>query len=183
MLQDSTYANEVRCRWLELRSTVLDTTYLFHYIDSLYLVLEEPSIRHFQKWPILGTYVWPNNFIGNTFEEEIEFLKSWTLARLTWMDENMFGMCDSTTNAIEEWDHHPFNVFPNPSDGCFILQSPWSGRSMINLYSISGQWLDTRQISLERNVRLTYPDIPAGLYLLKIQHPTLGAQTLKIQIQ
>ena len=183
MLQDSTYANEVRCRWLELRSTVLDTTYLFHYIDSLYLVLEEPSIRHFQKWPILGTYVWPNNFIGNTFEEEITFLKSWTLARLTWMDENMFGICDSTVNAIEEWNHHPFTVFPNPSDGCFLLQTPWSGRSKINLYSISGQCLDTRHISLERNVRLSYSDIPSGLYLLKIQHPTLGDQTLKIHIQ
>jgi hypothetical protein len=183
MLQDSLYANEVRCRWQELRNTVLDTTYLFHYIDSLYLVLEEPSIRHFQRWPILGTYVWPNNFIGNTFEEEIEFLKSWTLARLTWMDENMFGTCDSTNHSIPDLFIQPITVFPNPNNGCFIIQSSWTGLCSLQLYTLSGQWIDTREIKLERNTPLSYSDVSPGLYFLEIQHPTLGTKTTKILIE
>ena len=183
MLQDSLYANEVRCRWQELRNTVLDTTYLFHYIDSLYLVLEEPSIRHFQRWPILGTYVWPNNFIGNTFEEEIEFLKSWTLARLTWMDENMFGTCDSTNHSIPDLFIQPITVFPNPNNGYFIIQSSWTGLCSLQLYTLSGQWIDTREIKLERNTPLSYSDVPPGLYFLEIQHPTLGTKTTKILIE
>jgi hypothetical protein len=131
----------------------------------------------------LGTYVWPNNFIGNTFAEEIEFLKSWTLARLTWMDENMFGTCDSTNHSIPNLFIQPFTVFPNPNNGCFIIQSSWTGLCSLQLYTLSGQWIDTREMKLERNTPLSYSDVPPGLYFLEIQHPTLGTKTTKILIE
>ena len=37
----------------------------------------------------LGQYVWPNDFVGDTYEEEVDFLKTWLTTRLTWMDDNM----------------------------------------------------------------------------------------------
>lgn len=119
MLQDSVYANRVNCRWLELRATILDSTVLMNYIDSMSLALSLPAQRTYTKWPILGTYVWPNNFIGQTYLEEMEYLKTWTSNRLTWMDNNMFGTCSSLgTQPITE---DPIRIFPNPAKEALFI--------------------------------------------------------------
>jgi hypothetical protein len=119
MLQDSVYANRVNCRWLELRATILDSTVLMNYIDSMSLALTLPAQRTYTKWPILGTYVWPNNFIGQTYIEEMEYLKSWTSSRLVWMDNNMFGTCSSLgTKPITE---DPIRIFPNPGKEAIFI--------------------------------------------------------------
>jgi hypothetical protein len=61
----------------------------------------------------LGTYVWPNNFIGLTYQEEIDYMKSWILGRLTWMDNNMFGTCPSA--GIENNTENNISIYPNPT--------------------------------------------------------------------
>jgi hypothetical protein len=57
-------------------------------IDSYYDTLNnlENAERNFQRWPILGEWVWPNQFVGSTYEEEVNYLKDWLNQRLTWMD-------------------------------------------------------------------------------------------------
>ena len=63
------------------------------FIDNTALVLNDAQQRNFQKWNILGTYVWPNYYVGNSYGEEIQFLKTWISGRLSWMDLNMPGNC------------------------------------------------------------------------------------------
>ena len=46
-------------------------------------------MRNFVRWPILGSYVWPNWFIANTYQEEIAWMKNWLKDRLTWMDNQI----------------------------------------------------------------------------------------------
>jgi hypothetical protein len=58
-------------------------------IDSLALYLDEAQERNFRRWPILGGHVWPNTFVGETYQEEVEFLKGWLTERLAWMDANI----------------------------------------------------------------------------------------------
>ena len=29
--------------------------------------------KNFNKWRILGIYIWPNSFIGNNYDQEINF--------------------------------------------------------------------------------------------------------------
>jgi hypothetical protein len=55
--------------------------------------LDSAQQRNFQKWNIIGVYVWPNYFIGNSYAEEIQNLKTWISGRLNWMDANMPGNC------------------------------------------------------------------------------------------
>ncbi|MDH5297310.1 MAG: thrombospondin type 3 repeat-containing protein, partial [Nitrospirota bacterium] len=62
-------------------------------IDSLADYLSEASIRNFAQWQTLGQYVWPNYYIGNSYDEEIQIMRDWTTARLEWMDFNLPGMC------------------------------------------------------------------------------------------
>ena len=45
--------------------------------------------QNFIYWPIIGKWIWPNSFVGNTYEEEITFLKEWIDRRLSWLDQHM----------------------------------------------------------------------------------------------
>jgi hypothetical protein len=116
MLQDSTFSKTINCRWSALRTTLLTDEYFLDAIDSIASTINESRIRNFQRWPILGVYVWPNQFVGNTYEEEINFLKEWVTARLQWMDENMPGVCDLIT-AVEPEQDIDVDIYPNPTRG------------------------------------------------------------------
>lgn len=51
--------------------------------------------RNFQRWPVLGRYVWPNPVdpstgqVRTTYASEVEFLKSWLERRIDWIDGNI----------------------------------------------------------------------------------------------
>ncbi len=103
-MQDTTFTSNLYCRWKETRSSYLSNEYLKHAIDSVSTLLSEASARHFQKWPILGTYVWPNpQPIPNTYAEEITTLKTWLDERLFWLDNNLKqnGKCSSSIPTFE----------------------------------------------------------------------------------
>jgi hypothetical protein len=83
MLQDSTFANLLRCRWEELRQTILDTSYLFHHIDSVAAYLNEAQVRHYARWGHIsynvgGCHVPP---IPATFQGHVDQMKDWLLTR------------------------------------------------------------------------------------------------------
>ena len=43
-------------------------------------------------------YVWPNNYVGATYEDEIRYLKFWIRTRLAWVDRTMVGQCANPPN-------------------------------------------------------------------------------------
>ena len=57
-------------------------------------MLEEAGAieRNYSRWNVLGTYVWPNQFIGQTYDEEYEHLRQWIATRLAWMDGAIHGL-------------------------------------------------------------------------------------------
>ena len=123
LVQDPNFTHVLSCRWQELRQGKWNTDSLYTYIDSMAQYLNSAQQRNFQKWPVLGSYVWPNNFIGNTYAEEIDYLKTWIDQRTTWMDANMFGTCaDLNTN---EFDKEAIRVFPNPAKRTFTIEFPY----------------------------------------------------------
>jgi hypothetical protein len=53
-------------------------------------LLENAVMRHFRKWPILGTYVWPNPpgyATRTTYQSEIAAMKNFLSSRLAWIDD------------------------------------------------------------------------------------------------
>jgi len=75
-------------RWGELRKDVFASSNILARVDELAAFLNESQIRNYQKWRILGTYVWPNQYIGKTYQDEINWMKQWIANRLTWIDGN-----------------------------------------------------------------------------------------------
>jgi hypothetical protein len=113
MMNDPALQNKFSCRWHELRSNRFSDEIIFGYIDSLVVALEDPVRDNFRRWPVLGQYVWPNSFIGNTHEEEIRYLKNWLFDRLHWMDANINESCVEAIDWQKEIDLK-LNIYPNP---------------------------------------------------------------------
>ena len=87
--EDSNFNNILYCHWESFRNNILSFSHLDHLIDSIASLTEEARGRHFAKWPILGTYVWPNpQPIPADYQGEIAALKQWMRDRIDWLDSN-----------------------------------------------------------------------------------------------
>jgi hypothetical protein len=48
--------------------------------------LAEAQARNFRRWPILGRQVTCNAYVGNSFEDEVRWMKKWIERRIAWID-------------------------------------------------------------------------------------------------
>ncbi len=141
MLQDTSFANQLQCHWQYLRSTILKTSYINNWIDSTALYLNESQQRNFQRWPILGVYVNWNYFVGNSYQEEIDYLKWWFESRSLYMDATLPGNinnCSFPTDVAESsLENDQISVYPNPTQGIVFITAP--NDAAIKLYGIDGK--------------------------------------------
>jgi hypothetical protein len=88
LLEDPEFVSQLKLRWLELRGGSLSNSAILQKIDSYTetLSLSGGIQENFEKWPVLGQYVWPNNFVGNSYEDEKNYLIEWIEDRLNWLD-------------------------------------------------------------------------------------------------
>lgn len=89
LFEDPAFFQNMILRWNIFRNTILQNNSINNFIDNTVLLLDEAQQRNFERWPILGEYVWPNYFIGDTYEQEVEFLEEWIDGRIDWMDEQL----------------------------------------------------------------------------------------------
>jgi hypothetical protein len=174
LLDDPLYANDVKCRWSTLRQTVLSDSALTSYIDSTAAYLETPAFRHYEKWPILGNYVWPNHFIGQTYQEEINYLKTWIQNRTAWMDANMFGTC---TAGISESNYASIKLFPNPTTSVVTISSlPNQGE--LFLIDVFGKKILTIPYQ-SHTIQINLQELQAGIYFLSEPNKGIYEKVIK----
>jgi len=91
LFEDPAFVSKLKNRWSDLRTNVLSDQNLQDRIDEItnFLIEHNAPRRNFDKWTIIGKYVWPNNYIGNNYGEEISYLKNWLEKRVKWMDEEI----------------------------------------------------------------------------------------------
>ena len=89
LFEDPAFVLRYADRWFELRENLLSTGQLLQDIDDTAALLDEAQVRNFDRWHILGSYVWPNWFIANTYNEEINWMSGWLEQRLNWMDSQI----------------------------------------------------------------------------------------------
>jgi hypothetical protein len=89
LLQDPVYDQKMKYRWWELRQNLFSNENLSNLILEFRDLLSEAQVRNFNRWPILGQYVWPNWYIGATYQDEVNWMHNWLMSRLVWMDSQM----------------------------------------------------------------------------------------------
>ncbi|MFK7786712.1 MAG: CotH kinase family protein [Crocinitomicaceae bacterium] len=174
LLEDPGYANGLRCRWEELRQGPLKTSTIHAYIDSVANHLEEARIRNFQRWPIIGVYVNWNAFVGQTYQQDLNFLKNFIFQRALWLDYNMPGDCSLSTETIEP-DPVYHRVWPNPigdqfSIGFSLFQE---GDVVIEIIDLSGRIIQQNQLGFKTGgahaVNIDSSSLIAGNYIYSIK--------------
>ncbi len=86
LFDDANFQQRWIDRWFELRQTAFTTEKLLADVDAMAARLAEAQVRNFQKWRILGVNISPNWYVGQTYEDEINWMKQWIVERVEWID-------------------------------------------------------------------------------------------------
>ncbi|MFH1107984.1 MAG: CotH kinase family protein [Planctomycetota bacterium] len=86
LFSDPEFSLRYADRWYAFRRGAFVTARLLGHIDEYALLLAEAQVRNYVRWPILGVYVWPNYYIGATYDDEVAWMRQWLADRLTWFD-------------------------------------------------------------------------------------------------
>lgn len=176
LLEDSAYTDSLRCRWESLRTTVLDTVRLDTWCDSMANALATAQQQNFSIWRTLGYFVWPNPLpVPTSYAGEIQELKDWMHARWLWLDQNIPGTCDFSTEG-----EHPVPspsalvVFPNPFQDRFIVRLPGGTRVQRGvLTDMTGRTIALQNTgSPERPEFIVPQGLADGAYALRLSTAT-----------
>jgi hypothetical protein len=142
MMEDSTFINTLKTRYVQLRKTILDTINIFHYMDSIHNLVNQAQVRHYIKWPILGVVstgapeVEPQ---PTTYAAAVLEMKKWISTRLAWLDENMPGrvIAIDNTPVFSMKSSVILRIFPNPASDVAFFESD-KIITKIEFFSLSG---------------------------------------------
>lgn len=181
MWKDPTFNARVIERWQALRQGPIHTDSLMQYIDDQVQLLEVAAPRNFEQWRVLGTYVWPNSFVGNTYADEIDFLKEWLRDRLNWIDTNLEGVTANNEPQLPVSAINLSNVYPNPFAGQarMMLELGLSQNVRVEMYDALGRRVD---VVFEGHVEANVPmelaisgqTLASGVYLLRVTGETFS---------
>jgi len=186
MLQDPWFQDELKCRWTQLRQGILANDSIYAKIDSIAGYIDLAKDRHFEQWPIIGVYTWPNpSPLPQSFDEEIAAIKSWTESRMIWLDANMPGTChlDVIENEIAQ-----LSVFPNPFTSSVSVSWFSAGLSSatIRLFNSQGQEIhkmefDSQYGTNEVTLEHFESELASGIYFVEIQEGITTSRTKVIK--
>ena len=83
LFQDEKFINKVKIR------------YKYFYNNKNFIIekariysnqIKQSRINNESVWNILGKYIWPNYFIGNSFEDEQIYFENWIIDRMDWLN-------------------------------------------------------------------------------------------------
>jgi hypothetical protein len=179
LMNDNDFRNKLKCRWLELRSTILSNSSIGSTIDQATAQVGDAATRNFAKWPIHGQYIWPNPYVGNTYSEDVNYMRDWMLRRFTWIDSNLGGVC-STTGTEQLTSQVRVKAFPQPANGQVTIevQNNSSDRVRVDVFNMNGQNVYSQVCSSDPYVSLQL-QLQTGVYLAKISCEK-ETQTLKL---
>jgi hypothetical protein len=175
LLQDSGFRNRLKCRWLELRDGILSNNAILGFIDSTATRLEQAQQRHFQLYPVWGLYLWPNPApLAQNYAQEISLMKSWIVQRLSFLDNNLPGICNPASVSEKENGLSGIRVISGSEGQLLILEfdenNPEEFPAELRLTDLSGRSCYTASLpgwSPGGKAELRIP-VSAGHYFLRL---------------
>lgn len=164
-IQDEILYLSLKNRWKDLRQSALSNHNVHAVTDSLIALLEPVQQRNFQRWPILGRYVWPNSFVGASWQQETLFFKDWVTKRLAYLDE-IWSMTElppvSKPTPI-------LSVKPNPAQAFIEIEFAPETLAYMNLsvLDVLGRHYVAEVISASNSTTtLDISTLPPGVYVV-----------------
>lgn len=183
MLSDSAFVKELGQEYsFQRKFGALQNDRLNKHIDTLTNILKEPIVRNFQKWPILGTFVWPQPTpYASTWEQEVNELRNFLNQRLQWLDNNI-----QTDFAITSTEPYLAGIsvkaFPNP----FLerininIQSLFEEKAKIRLTDNLGKTIFEGNETLKIGNNDFYIELPENEIVSGVKYLTIESGTKRI---
>ena len=139
LFEDTTFNCTLKERWIEVRKNQISDSQIIHIIDSLTQYIDESQKRNFVRWDILDSHIWPNYYVGYTYENEIVYLKGWIINRLGWLDNEVYEYCEQTYPIVNS----KVNIYPNPFDYfiTYVFSLKEDGIVTLHLYDDNGRFI------------------------------------------
>ena len=180
LFSDPNFKAKVQSRWKDLRESVFGTDKIMAFIDSCAGYLNEAQQRNFVKWPVLGVFIWRESKgyqDRNTYQKEIDYLKSFLTARLEWIDTQLLN----TSNVATEPHAHPVDFsltqnYPNPFNPGTKITYTLKSSSIVRLsvYDLLGRETavlvnDERKAAGKYEVTFNSTNVSSGIYFYRLQ--------------
>lgn len=170
LVNNSDFRDEFHCRWNELRSTVLHTDTILHFIDSMVLHIKDARIRDTKRWNTIGQYIWPNAYVGQTYEDEVLYLKDWITDRMNWLETNMIGSAANCTSPTETTNlSSSIKVYPNPFQDYLTIETDNQNEITIQFTDALGRIVEIVEMSpISSFQQLPTHQLAAGIYFYTV---------------
>jgi len=168
LFTDEKFKNEVNCRYFEARANQMSNKAVFAMMDSLYNVVKNAQVKHFQKWQILGKNVGAPEVDAQpaTYTGEVEKLKNWITLRLNWLDKNMPGKC-STVNTYQLAENKGIRIYPNPAtDELNIISGETI--SSVQIFDLAGKTILVNHAVNAEMIRIDVSAFNPGMVIVKM---------------
>lgn len=87
--EDPEFRKRAAERWWKWRREVFEPTQIHALIDQWVTDLEGAQQRNFERWPVLGQQITCNYYVGQTYADEVRWLKEWITRRVAWIDSQV----------------------------------------------------------------------------------------------
>ena len=155
-------------------------------IDSVVSLTAEARQRHFQRWPVLGQYIWPNpQPIPTTYDGEINALRAWLDARISWISNAIPNGGPCYDYPATEKAAVLASVYPNPVSSSITLdfKTRIAQRINVRVVDAAGRTLLNQAYPLqygENYFQVQTNQWPAGIFILTYQAESGEKGTLKL---
>lgn len=179
MWNDPGFRGPLYTRWTALRSGPLQTVKVHNYIDSVAQVLATAGAqqRNFQRWPVLGKYIWPNPPAFSqlfTYEDEVNWLKNWVTNRFAWLDQALAYVVSGVGDQPAYDGILGVRAFPNPFHETINFEYSLSqpGSVGIEIYDVLGRIIghtsDVHHGPGVYSTSISSAESPEGIYFYRV---------------
>jgi hypothetical protein len=173
LLEDPDFKTKVVDRWTALRSSVWSDAEIQGHIDSVSTLLSVGAQqRNFTAWNVLNKYVWPNYYIGATYDAEVNWMKTWITQRLVWLDSYILQLVtDAETVALPD---DGVKVYPNPfsTQVSFDYTIRRAGKVEVKVVDGMGRIVKTALLDHQGPGHYVYswvPEVGRGFYYYRVK--------------
>lgn len=142
LLQDTSFANEVRCRYEDFRRNIWSQAGIDAAIDEVAATVDESQDWHYTVWGHMGSATGTPEVQApsQSYAEEVQRLKDWYTRRLTWLDANLPGNLNGCSFTGVEEVTIKADVYPNPFISTIIIETvQFEDDVVIRLVDASGR--------------------------------------------
>jgi len=174
LFSDDLYCYDMHNRWTDFRNNVLSNQNIISVIDSFSNEIYLAQYRNFEKWDIMGRYIWPNpSPIATSYEQEITYLTSWVNSRLQWIDQNLPN--PEPPVLLYEKENVNVVIYPNPTSlGYFSIFTDEIEDFTVYITDLSGKQVYKNSYnSTNREIRISVNDFSQGIYFISIENNSI----------